>query len=205
MEVNYEQYWVGQDKEKTDKTIHKRIEYLLYKMKPKDKVLDIGCGDGFMTNKIYEKWHKLVNITGIDISETAIEKAVKEHPDINFIIKDCTEKYPFSNNYFDIVYSSELIEHLAGFGIMFQEIRRVLKPKGKLILMTPYHNVIKNLIIALFYFEKHYDPESYHFRFFTLKSLNKLLKKHGFKYLSHKLMGRVGFLAQDMVVCYENN
>jgi 2-polyprenyl-6-hydroxyphenyl methylase/3-demethylubiquinone-9 3-methyltransferase len=70
------------------------------------------------------------------------------------------------------------------------EINRVLKMGGLLILTVPYHGLIKNLGIALLYFERHYNPYISHVRFYTKKSLKACLLRGGFKVVRWEGLGR---------------
>lgn len=122
------------------------------------KILDIGCGEGVLLNLIFKK--TAASVIGVD-PET--QPASKDQP--IKIIKATAYKLPFKNNSFDIVISTEVIEHLKIPTKMLSEIKRVLKPKGKAIITTP---------IKLF--EKPEDP--LHVQEFTTSQLQKLLKKH---------------------------
>jgi ubiquinone/menaquinone biosynthesis C-methylase UbiE len=86
---------------------------------------------------------------------------------------------PFDDASFDFIWCSEVLEHLFSPLAALKEIRRVLKPGGQFRCTVPYHGLLKNLGIALFAFERHYDPEYPHIRFFTKKSLKALVQRAG--------------------------
>jgi O-antigen biosynthesis protein len=101
------------------------------------RVLDLGCGTGYGSDFLIKKY-KPKGINAIDISAQAIEYANKNFIDNNlsFLIASA-EKIPFENESFDIVICYELIEHVNNYLIVFDEIRRVLKEDGILIISTP--------------------------------------------------------------------
>ena len=88
---------------------------------------------------------------------------------------------------------------------MLKELNRVLKPGGVLILTTPYHGLIKNLLLVLFNFDRHFnDLNGGHIRFFTVRSLTNLLEECRFFVTEINLFGRpLKFLAKSMFVIAE--
>lgn len=169
----------------------KRLSLLfstLKKIGQTKKVLDAGCGIGFFTNAIKKAGYEAV---GIDISKNAIEEARKRYPDIHFICNDLTIHWPFEDSAFDVIFSTEVIEHVLGIYDMFSEMNRVLKKGGVLVLTTPYHGLIKNLLVVLFNFDRHFDVEGGHIRFFTEKFLIKILKNFGFAVIETEYIGRI--------------
>ncbi|MBI4782410.1 MAG: methyltransferase domain-containing protein [Oscillatoriophycideae cyanobacterium NC_groundwater_1537_Pr4_S-0.65um_50_18] len=110
------------------------------KIKTGDKVLDVGCGTGDLT--FAAKAHAGVTgeVHGTDASPEMIEmakrKASQSGTQINFQV-DLIEKMSFPDNYFDVVLSSLMMHHLPNTikrqGLA--EIRRVLKPGGRLVIV----------------------------------------------------------------------
>jgi len=76
-----------------------------------------------------------------------------------------------------IIYASEVIEHALDTDGMFREFNRCLKPSGKLILTCPYHGFLKNVLVVMLNFEKHFNPVGGHIRFYSLKSLKAILRQ----------------------------
>ena len=101
------------------------------------EVLDFGCGIGSSLEKVIKFNPK--KITGIDISEVSIRKAkdkVKEtETEIELLVDNC-EQTKFNSNNFDIVYGTGILHHL-NMSMCLDEIKRVLKPGGKLIFIEP--------------------------------------------------------------------
>ena len=101
------------------------------------EVLDFGCGIGSSLEKVIKFNPK--KITGIDISEVSIRKAkdkVKEtESEIELLVDNC-EQTKFNSNNFDIIYGTGILHHL-NMSMCLDEIKRVLKPGGKLIFIEP--------------------------------------------------------------------
>jgi len=112
-----------------DKNLFKEIlEYL--KPRPEDKILEIGCGRGFLTKEM----QKIAPATiGIDINAKAIEKGVAQ----NLKVMDAI-KIDFPAASFDKIYSCHTIEHIKEVDKFLKETERVLKPGGKALLVYPY-------------------------------------------------------------------
>lgn len=113
----------------------RRAEYFVSvgKIVSTDKVLEIGCGTGLFTKKVYKM--SKANIIATDLSLDLLEIAKKEVPDINFQIADAM-KLPFANNEFDVVFGSSILHHL-DFIPALNEILRVLKPEGRMVFAEP--------------------------------------------------------------------
>ncbi|WP_414622718.1 class I SAM-dependent methyltransferase [Calothrix sp. CCY 0018] len=100
------------------------------------RVLDIACGEGYgaaLLTKVAQ------SVVGVDISEEAIEYATKQYytyENLKFLIGSC-ESVPLADNSIDVVTSFETIEHHDKHEEMMQEIKRVLKPDGVLIISSP--------------------------------------------------------------------
>ena len=95
------------------------------------KILDVGCGH--KGKLLYKIRNKISAGFGIDISVD------QEHQDdkITLIKHDLTQPLPFENNSFDAVTSLANLEHLENPSQVLQEIHRVLKPGGILLLTAP--------------------------------------------------------------------
>lgn len=151
--------------------------WLKNRRKSENHALDVGCGNGYFSSKLLSFG---CTVTGIDISSEAIKIARSRYKNINFVLHNLEDSLPFKNSTFDTVWCSEVLEHLFSPKFVLEEIYRVLKPNGILLCTVPYHGMLKNLGIALFAFERHYNPIYPHIRFFTGRSLKALLDHVGF-------------------------
>jgi ubiquinone/menaquinone biosynthesis C-methylase UbiE len=100
------------------------------------KILDYGCGDGWLSNELKKKG---ADVKGCDISDKFIEIARKKHPEIEFNV--IGEKTPYKDNEFDIVVSNIVLHITKDYKNVLNEIYRVLKPNGKCIatIMHPQY------------------------------------------------------------------
>lgn len=148
-------------------------------------ILDAGCGSGSWVFYLACK-PQVKSAVGVDISKAAVggcDRKVKEkklEKKIKFIQASITD-LPFKNKFFDVVFSLEVIEHIIDADRTFYEFNRVLKKGGYLGVSTIDFNFLKQIIVSLFFFEKYFDPRSPHIRFFTKKTLERLLNRNGFK------------------------
>jgi 2-polyprenyl-3-methyl-5-hydroxy-6-metoxy-1,4-benzoquinol methylase len=108
------------------------------------KVLDVGCGDGaviFRLKAFFDAAYQ-VHFTGIDLSALDIDfagqrKAYFNHRDCDFILGDAI-RADLGSGFFDMVICTEVIEHIAEPSQLLDQIRRLLKEGGLLILTTPH-------------------------------------------------------------------
>ena len=142
------------------------------------RVLDVGCGRGEFCAFFRELG---LAAEGIDISRKGVEYARKQHPGITFHAGETQSLLPDRAAAFDCVFSSEVIEHLFDVGGYLEAINRLLKPGGAFVLTTPYHGLIKNVVLDAVNYAKHYDPLGQHIRFFNKNSLGMCLRKWGFE------------------------
>jgi len=112
------------------------------RIKESDHVLEIGCGTGLFTRKVYSRTK--ANITAIDISEELLEEARKLLPEATFKIDDAMN-LSFSDNSFDVVFGSSVLHHLE-MEKSLREILRVLKPGGRMVFAEP--NMINPQILV---------------------------------------------------------
>ena len=104
---------------------------------------------------------------------------------------------------FDFVVSLEVIEHLFDPRLFLRRTFHALKPGGLLILSTPYHSYLKNVVLALSgRLDAHFTVlwDGGHIKFFSWPTLRTLLEEAGFLDLRFCGAGRVPFLWKSMVV-----
>lgn len=167
-----------------------------------DKVLDLGCGNGRLLQIFQDK---NIDYFGVDNSEKLIEIAKKKNPNVKFQTADALN-LPLPDNYFDEIYSIALLHHIPSAELrlrLLKEAKRVLKPKGLLILTvwnlwqrkTAWNLFIKNIFLKLtgkskldfkdiFYPWKGQNREvviQRYFHLFTKGELKNLVQKAGFK------------------------
>jgi 2-polyprenyl-6-hydroxyphenyl methylase/3-demethylubiquinone-9 3-methyltransferase len=176
------------------KRIETLFEYLNECPKGK-KILDIGCQSGWLCDYLHSIGFEP---SGMDIEEELINNGKRKYAHIDFRVADAEVNIPFPDEHFDYIFAGDVIEHVRFTDHFIHEVNRILKKSGVFILTTPNHSMIKNILIALFRYEKHYDPEFPHYRFYTIKSLKNVLIKRGFRIETIKLLGSLPFLAQSI-------
>lgn len=115
----------------------KRLSYLLKfcKVKDNDKVLEVGCGSGYILDMIPNG-----ELYGIDLSKTAIDlaqKKLKNKKNIKHLSIQAAEHMNFKDNSFDVVFCSEVIEHVPDPNKLVNEIFRVAKPDSRVVFTYP--------------------------------------------------------------------
>jgi 2-polyprenyl-3-methyl-5-hydroxy-6-metoxy-1,4-benzoquinol methylase len=102
------------------------------------KILDMGCGDGALTYLVAREGY---DVTGIDNSKEGIEiaknKFIEYHLEPKFILSDVIDTELETEKY-DVIFSSDVIEHLVVPEKIVAEAHRLLKSDGTFILTTPY-------------------------------------------------------------------
>lgn len=107
------------------------------KIKPNDRVLDVGCGRGFYLRSVKEI-EPMADIYGVDLNDKYLAKAKKTVNGLNIkIIKGDILNLPFKNNFFNKVIASEILEHVDNDERAILEIHRVLKPGGSVLITVP--------------------------------------------------------------------
>ena len=106
-------------------------------------VLDVGCGDGILLERLRRTY--AIAAAGVDISPLSVKRAKEGCPEIKFLVADAT-KLPFARDNFDAVLSFDTLEHIGGSGSAqgladeqrkaIGEMIRVLKPGGRLLIYT---------------------------------------------------------------------
>lgn len=147
-----------------------------------ERALDVGCGDGRLTAEL-----SALKVSAVDVSPVALERAQQRlGPDAELLEVDPDEPLPLEDSRFDLVLCAETLEHVRDVQLLLSEIRRVLRPGGSLAVTTPAHSRLTGLKLLVRGFEPDFDPLSPHLRFFTKRSLTRVLTELGFDVRSMK-------------------
>lgn len=191
----YECYWLRRREvgNAPQKPIRDLIPYLLVKysnygailhqIPGNSKVLDLGCGDGNVSQLYVER--KGCKVIGIDISGSALKLAREK---IEALCGDLNDTLlPFKDEVFDAVTVVDVLEHLINPLSLLSETHRLLKPGGRLILSVPnfarWDNRIRMLLgkpLDILHWEKYGDGAE-HLHWFTCEKVAYFLRKAGFK------------------------
>lgn len=171
------------------------IDFRYLPLHPGDTVLDLGCGEGRHAINIYLE--KPVTAIGIDLRwqdlHTARERFLPfedtEKNGSHFFLQvaDGTQ-LPFADNTFDVIVCSEVLEHVENYPAILREIRRILKPAGRLAISVPRRWPEK---ICWWLSDEYHQVDGGHVRIFNARKLQNTIEKTGFifseKHWAHAL------------------
>ncbi len=101
------------------------------------KILDVGCGDGVILYLLNQKLkNENIELYGIDSSNLALKIAKRKIPRGIFTIAE-VYNLPYEDNFFDLIISSDVIEHVLRPDKMLSEIKRVGKDNSHVVIGTP--------------------------------------------------------------------
>jgi 2-polyprenyl-3-methyl-5-hydroxy-6-metoxy-1,4-benzoquinol methylase len=152
------------------------------------RVLDVGCGEGQLTAAAAQAGHALL---GVDVAEEPLRRAREHHPELDVRLIGIDGAWPLADASFDAVWAGETIEHVTDTAGWLSEVRRVLRSGGSLLLSTPAHGRLTLLALALSArrMDERFDPRSDHLRFYTRRSLARLLADFGFEQIAVRAAG----------------
>ena len=131
------------------------------------RLLDAGCGPAVLRSFIRET--DAPEYTGIDVSLHGLRLACADKEDKPFAAGDLTS-LPLRDSQYDAVAAVDVIEHIKDDSRALREVRRVLRPAGKVFLCVP----------AFQFLWAAYDDRYGHYRRYTKQSLGSLLEDNGF-------------------------
>lgn len=136
----------------------------------KMKVLDIACGDGYGS---YYMSQYANNVVGVDIDKVTINSAKNKYINNNLsFLEGSIIDLPFEDNLFDLIVCFETIEHIKEYDKAIQQIKRVLKNEGLLIMSTPN---------KLEYSDKRNYKNQFHYHEFYINEYKEWVEKY-FRY-----------------------
>ncbi len=148
---------------------HKTLKEILLSIDP-HKILDIGCGEGFITNQLRLITSK--EVIGMEIGKEVLLKAIKAYPNISFI-QGSTYKIPFDDNSFELITALELLEHLEESKTAIRDMKRVCSKW--LILSIPLEPLWSVLNIVRFKYLGSFGNTPGHINKWSLKAFLAIL------------------------------
>lgn len=141
----------------------KLLEDIFNKLPKKSslKILDIGCCTGYNLHTL----EKFGEVYGADIEKKAVEYCKKRGFKKISLLKNGL-KLPFKSNFFHVITCLDVIEHIEEDKKYLEELRRILKPGGTLVLFVPAINLLWSQL----------DVRSHHIRRYSKSSLSKIAK-----------------------------
>lgn len=164
-----------------------RLLYTVKYIKDSDvrdkKVLDVGCGFGWVINNVLERGAK--QAVGLEVSALDLKTARGNIKDKKALFKvGSAIKIPFQDGSFNTVVSFEVLEHVPknGEGQVFAEVSRVLKKDGIFYLSTPYSSLASKALDPAWWLIGH--------RHYCADQLRKWSQGHSFKVIDIQVRGR---------------
>lgn len=184
----YNEWWRGIDGWSFVRWVPEEREISMRRLiQPGQRVLDVGCGDGSAYAQSLVK--SGIEVHGVDISDVAVAEAISRG--IQAVRGSMEEPLPFPNNHFDAVLCIDMILHLFDPEFATQEMLRVLKPGGKLLICVNNVGHWRNRADHLFYghvspmgsplTSRRYPWRDPGLRLFSSESLGNLLTDVGFR------------------------
>jgi len=152
--------------------------------RPGFRALDLGAGEGALSVRLKE--------AGLLVDACDQDPGIFQVDGVECWGISESGQLPYDDGLFDVVLAVEVVEHLDGHRMFFQETARVLKPGGTLIFTTPNILSLKSRLIFLFggYYHSFgpleqgvVDPVSQHISPFTLNRYQWMLSSSGFRFL----------------------
>lgn len=111
-----------------------KIPWIMERLEFPSKILDVGCGGGFLTNELARAGH---DVTGVDLSGESLAVAHR-HDETKSVKYQVADAYslPFADASFDVVSALDFLEHIEDPARAIKEFSRVLKPGGKFFFHT---------------------------------------------------------------------
>ncbi|MBN1348405.1 class I SAM-dependent methyltransferase [candidate division KSB1 bacterium] len=107
-------------------------------------ILDLGCGDGYLSYLMAQKGHR---VTSLDLSQARLDKFRQIAEDFGITQKTGDIKHTgIDEQTFDLIVSSEVLEHIEGYEEAIIEAYRLLKPGGLFIVSVPHDEPLKQFI-----------------------------------------------------------
>jgi SAM-dependent methyltransferase len=189
----YEDLWERLPAELREPDFERRRAFLLGAARTGDRALDIGCGAGDFTAVLAQAGAVAI---GVDVAEAALRRARARHPGLDFRRVPLDGPLALEDCSFELVWASEVIEHIADTALWLSEVRRVLAPGGRLLLSTPSHGRLR---VALGGVERFSEPLGDHLHLYTRRSLACLLDEFGFSTIRVRAVGGPPLLRRSLL------
>jgi len=164
---------------------HSQILDLLADLPP-SKVLDLGCSSGLLSEQIRSLGHRVTAVDREAFPETLTRVDEFAPGDLEDGIP------PEVGTGFDVVVAADVLEHLRRPELLLEEIRRVLSPRGRLVISVPnfgHWYPRTRTALGAFDYDQRGILDATHYRFFTRRSLERLLTNAGFEVRRRRASG----------------
>jgi ubiquinone/menaquinone biosynthesis C-methylase UbiE len=138
----------------------RRLDHLmgLSRATPRDRVLDFGGGNGVLAPTLSKRYREVVSV---DLQPEMLRRVVQQNHLKNVTIRqEELSAAALEGSSFDTVVAADVLEHIPDFLPIVQELRRVLKPGGELLVSAPSENLLYAVARLVFGYQK--PPDHYH-------------------------------------------
>jgi SAM-dependent methyltransferase len=132
---------------------------------PSPRILDAGCGTG----RNLVDFATIGPAEGVDLSPQAVDFCRQRG--LDGVRQAAIEELPFEDGRFDLMFATDVIEHLEDDGPALAELRRVSAPGGRLIITVPAYNWLWS----------QHDSSWHHYRRYTRPRLSDRVRAHGWE------------------------
>ncbi len=155
-------------------------------IKPTSKVLDVGFGNGDLLNFIFQKTKYTY---GVEVSKKKLMYVNNLLPlKANLSLQDISNKTNFKNDFFNIIFLTDVFEHIIDRYSVMNELKRILKKDGIIVIITPNIAKLKSRIRLLFGIypftsedrvseKKKFIYDGGHIQWYTFKTISSLAKQ----------------------------
>jgi len=192
----YEDVWADLPDDPEPWAWARRRSLLLGEARPGERVLDLGCGAGRFLGALRAAGADPV---GVELAEGALERARRNVPGAELHLLAPGGELPLEDASVDLVWCSEVLEHVPDTAGLLSEARRVLRTGGRLLLTTPSHDLPRRALVALARFDAHFDPLGQHVRFYSRRSLARVLDAFAFEAVQIERIGGLPLLRETLV------
>lgn len=173
-----------------------RRAFLLDHVRPGERVLDLGSGDGAFAAELAAAG---CGVVAVDVAEGALRRTRARLPGVDARLAPEDGPLPLDEDSVDVVWMGETLEHVADVVGLLAEVRRVLRWGGRLLVTTPFHGRAALAALAVRGgLDEHFDPRADHLRFFTARTLRAVLADAGFAEVDVHGVGGVPLLRQAL-------
>jgi len=147
------------------------------------RVFDIGCAKGDLVQGFADQG---CDAHGVDVSDTVISQAQKRGLNVSLGL---FEELDLADSSLDLIVSIQAFEHMLSLDSILREVKRTLKPDGKLIICIP--NDIEGYRRYAYPWIWWIIPPM-HVRYYTARNIETIFGRHGFKVVGSSTLGSVG-------------
>jgi 2-polyprenyl-3-methyl-5-hydroxy-6-metoxy-1,4-benzoquinol methylase len=164
-----------------------RKEMLNYLPETAKKILDIGCGNGAFSSLVKEKNN--AEVWGIELMEEEAKVALNVLDKV--FIGACENHLDaLPEQYFDVIYLNDVLEHLVDPYSVLESLKSKLAPNGVVISSIPNVRFFRTFSKVFFSkdwkYEDHGVMDKTHLRFFTGKSIKRMYDESGYSIITHE-------------------